>query len=278
MYQLKAKEREALTSLEAMKLSSETKINPNSIKILKQSGQHTEEKLMERLNRPIGTIKQKTLETIDQPTFQPTITKKSKEIVESMSNNNLGIQYNNQKSNHHNQLLNTYYQNNPDLYGNPDEESETLYEYNGNESIQYLAEDNINFHPSLSNNYIQQEHSNSISTEKVTGPESVYLRSQKWLQEKQKRMLKEKQLKDELELNQCSFKPKIKESPIYRSDDGYQEYSDSVSTSTSGLSMAERQAEWKRKRYIQIIYYLFLLTIFLFLEMKKLKEKERKKN
>lgn len=186
------------------------------MKILKQTGQHTEESVAERLSRPIGTVKQKTLETIEQPTFQPTIAKKSREIVESSTKTFLPEP---SSPGGYRKFSEIYY---------TDEEND-LYEVPNNQTF------------TLDPNYGHGRTDLSA----LKGPSNVYLRNQRWQQEREDRMKREKVLREQQELNECSFRPKIKEP---QRGDGWDSSSASQVDGPSTKSMAERQAEWQRRR------------------------------
>lgn len=182
--------------------SNAPKMNPNSSKILRESGGRGG-----GLSRPIGSVKQRTLDSIEQPTFQPSISKKSKQLFEEV-------------------LSSTYHDDSSpsshSKYGYEDE-----YEF---DSVQ--------------------------TTSGREGPQRVYERSQRWLQEKQLRMAREKALREEAELRECSFKPKVKGVPLGRDEreDSFsaQDHCEGgyiyTSSSTGGKSLADRQAEWQRNR------------------------------
>ena len=185
--------------------SNAPKMNPTSAKILQENG---DREGPTRLTRPIGTVKKKTLDTIEKPTFQPAISRKSRQLFEDAHS--------------------TYYPEDPPYP--PDEE-----------------DDNSSWHTSSDGH----------------GPQRVYERSQKWLQEKQLRMLREKAAREEEELRGCTFKPKVKATPRedrfdYPIDeDGY------AYSSSNGGSIADRQAEWQRNRLINRWNYL-LCWLFCF--------------
>lgn len=101
-YQQRAQRRVMKQDLQAQILRDTPKLNPVSERIVLEkmifegvsittglyvlmvttmmnlSGESSED----RLSRPIGALKQKTLENIDQPTFQPTLSKKSQDMVQ----------------------------------------------------------------------------------------------------------------------------------------------------------------------------------------------------
>lgn len=193
LYNQKQQVRQDINEKEAISRSNTSKINPNSAKIIRESGSGS------RLTQPIGSVKKKTLDSIEKPSFQPSITKKSQQLFEEAS------------------------------YGNN--------YYSGDSSI-YSYEDDDTFSLQSGGSGSQQ------------GPQRVYERSQKWLQEKQLRILREKAAREEEELRECSFKPRVR--PVEKearfddysyNDDGY-----SYSSHEGGKSLADRQTEWLKNR------------------------------
>jgi hypothetical protein len=234
-----------VSELEAQKLSSERKINSTSVKILRQSGQHTEESVAERLSRPIGTVKQKTLESIDQPTFQPTIVTKSKEGSESTARR--GEVYTTSPSSSSSVPSPGFYKFSEEypstLYEDRDwdrreREGESLYELSLNDQSSSSFTLDPSYHPQG-----RGGSEGGSGNGAAKGPTGVYLRSQRWQQEKEARRRKEQLLREEQELNECSFRPKIKDSRGAEPEEWHE-----GGRGGGGKSMAERQAEWQRRR------------------------------
>jgi hypothetical protein len=237
------------------------------VKILRQSGQLASDEsipVSERLSRPIGTVKQKTLESIEQPTFQPTIAKKSREIVDSVTRT-VSSGPSGQSSYH--RFSEEY---SPDAEGLPyeDQQNESeLYEWsNSNAYFSSSHDEPFTLDPSAQSRS-HERRSGEMGRSSATpgsgsgvarGPTSVYLRSQRWKEEREERMKKEKLLRDEQELNECSFRPKIKETPLSSGSwgEGHDSSGNGSGSNSSnwgvgaegGKSIAERQAEWQRKR------------------------------
>jgi hypothetical protein len=84
-YVEKAKARELRKELQEQMLRETPKISSNSERILSEKQQYSLDDNVSNVDRlysrGIGAVKQRVLETIDQPTFKPTISKKSKEMV-----------------------------------------------------------------------------------------------------------------------------------------------------------------------------------------------------
>jgi hypothetical protein len=84
-YQQRAKARELKKDIQEQMMREAPKMSLQSERILQEKQQYLDEAPDgDRLyNKPIGAVKQRVLETIEQPTFKPTISKKSREIVNS---------------------------------------------------------------------------------------------------------------------------------------------------------------------------------------------------
>jgi hypothetical protein len=199
---------------DAVLKSNAPKMNPNSARILRERGGGGG-----GLSRPIGAVKKKTLDGIEQPTFQPSISKKSKQLFEE----SLASSYCDTPS------MSSY-----SCYsGDEERDGESLCSGGGGGG------------------------GGGGGSE---GPQRVYERSQLWLQEKQLRMAREKAIREEELLRECSFQPKVKAVPdrVEREDEfstsSAYEYSDGggyvyTSSRTGGKTLAERQAEWQRNRF-----------------------------
>lgn len=165
--------RQQRSELQAKIRANESKINPVSDRIVREKYQNDASGgASERLSKPIGTVKQKTRESINEPTFQPQLTT-----------------------------------------------------HKG----------------SRGDSYTSSEYRNS--------GDSVYNRSQKWLQEKQSRLQRERTAKELNELQQCSFKPQIV-AQQQSLNDSYDLNRSGDYDNRAGGSIAERQADWATKRYV----------------------------
>ena len=167
--------RQQRNDIQAKIRASEPKINPTSERILREKSANVTQEAAARLTKPIGTIKQRTKEGIEEPTFQPQINYKTPITWETPSN-----------------------------------------EYDGD----------------------------------------VYNRSQKWLQEKQNRLERERKARERDELKQCSFKPNVvrKNPDSHDMDNSFSEFHEN-----ENLPIAERHAAWASKRFVIVIIYSYLL-------------------
>jgi hypothetical protein len=222
------------------------------VKILKQSGHLANDEsipVSERLSRPIGTVKQKTLESIEQPTFQPTIAKKSREIFDSTTTRSVS-------SGNCHQSSPAYHQFSEDYSPGGGAGEGELYEWsNSSHGDCFTLDPSAHSHGKRNG----EGGSGSLASK---GPTSVYLRSQRWQEEREQRMKREKLLREEQELTECSFHPKIKETPQSFSGggDGHESwggYGGGMEQQQGGgggggggksSTIAERQAEWQRRR------------------------------
>jgi hypothetical protein len=161
--------------------ASEPKINPTSEKILREKYNDPTGGSAARLTKPIGTVKQRTREGIDEPTFRPQL----------------------------------------------------------NSSGEWGREQN-------------------------SGGD-LYHRSQKWLQQKQSRLERERKEKENSELKQCSFKPQIVERNAQNLDNSYNSdisgYPSLNPDDCGGKSVAERQAEWAALRYLYNPFFTLCLPV-----------------
>jgi hypothetical protein len=168
--------------------ANESKINPTSERILREKYEDSSGGAAARLTKPIGAVKQKTREGIEEPTFQP------------------------------------------QLHHKP---------------------------PSSSS------HSGHQSTPTGSGggggEGDMYNRSQKWLQQKQTRLERERRAKESSELKQCSFKPQIVDRNQQSLNGSYDlGGSGAEYEGRGGLTIAERQADWATKRYILSFIHSFI--------------------
>lgn len=172
----KAQVRQQRSELQAKILANEPKINPTSERILREKYGDglLEGGAGDRLARPIGTVRQRTREGIDEPTFQP-------------------------------QLMST-------------------------------------------SSSAAGEWGRELS---VDG--DMYNRSRKWLEQKERRLERERREQESSELKQCSFRPQLAvgtgagtggtpggvSGAVGGDDEG----------GRGGMTIAERQNEWAAKRY-----------------------------
>lgn len=92
-------ERERRQDLKAQQLSEIRKVNPKSEKLVQERYILQGETTSDRLARPIGNVKAKVLDEIEQPTFRPTLNPNSIEIATSSNGYyNLPSAYNQEQS------------------------------------------------------------------------------------------------------------------------------------------------------------------------------------
>lgn len=210
VYKSKQEERERRKKLEEQRLSEINKVNKISEKIVRDKFYLTGETVVDRLHRPIGSVKQRTLETIDQPTFQPQISRHSEQILS--------------QSGYTNRYLPSHeYDPNQTNYESLDEDKDWNYGavcVDGNE-FTLLPRDN------------------SVSRTPKSGPDSLYYRFTMWDEQRRRRLDLDRQHKERLEMSECSFKPR---SSSIRLAKQYKH------GSASERDLSERHAEWMRKR------------------------------
>lgn len=210
LYRMKQEERERKKRLEDQRLAEIHKVNKVSEKIVQEKSFLTGETVEDRLNRPIGWIKQRTLESMEQPTFQPQISSHSMQIL---AHSGYSHRYFPQPE-ENNQLEYESF--------NDDEWDTGAVCVDGNE-FTLLPRDNA-----------------SCSSGQKSGPDSLYYRFTMWDEQRKRRLDLDRQHKERLEMTECSFKPRVTAAPLHRRDKS------EISSSERGLS--ERHAEWMRKR------------------------------
>lgn len=285
--------------------SESTKLSSNSEKILREKGligkSAGDQHAVERLTKPIGSVKQSTLMSIDKPTFQPNISKK---VHASSNYSNSGSTpsrpphvyhdlsessgphdtsqsfYDYNESNYDDDVgmgIESYeedycydhghtsrdrdrnrdiaaYGEEFDIYHGDEEEEE--YENDTNTNMFTVDDQHNHLHHDLGDGdgdgdmiYLQHEHvlnsdrysqhhnfdadiaqehfsdhsllyhtnnnvhnNNPNRREGGGDKDTLYNRSQNWLEKKNERIANQQKIKNEEELHECSFRPKIKES------------------------------------------------------------------
>ena len=181
--------RQQKTELQAKIRANESKINPTSERLVREKYQDPSGGATARLSKPIGTVKQKTRESINEPTFQPQL---------------------------------------------------NIHNKSGSGGSASSMDTSSEWGPK------RGQHSDG-------GSEDMYNRSQKWLQQKQTRLQRERTAKEQSELKQCSFKPQIVDHNHQNQqlNGGFDADSSGLGRSDgrAGVSLAERQANWATKRY-----------------------------
>ncbi len=181
---------------------------------------------MDRLTRPIGSVKQSIIDSIEKPTFAPKILKKSSAIA----------------------TRGEYYPSGAGFEYSANEGEATNRYYNDD----YYATDHFGV----------DDHSQSENPE-----DRLYHRSQWWVQQRNEKLDRDRELKEEEILRECTFRPQIHNAPqsegliqpIRRrshsqtgSEHSYGDRSldeDGFDGRHSISDVANRQEAWAKRRY-----------------------------
>jgi hypothetical protein len=218
------------------------KLNPTSQKIVREKELVAGGPIhpIDRLSRPIGSVKKSTLDGIEKPTFAPKILKKSSQLAAK------GQRY----------------------PSDGDSGPRPGVHYDGSDGLHVGSEDEGARH---------YDSGDSRSRERSDSNEMVYKRSLMWAQEREQRIEIDRIRRSEEMLRDCTFRPQINgeiaTDGLVASDRGRPRhagnYSDleldgqdrdgfgddlSAGRFTHNADVAARQESWARKRYCCFVY------------------------
>jgi hypothetical protein len=200
-YQQKLQQKERERMMQEKQLSEKSKINPNSQRIIQEKERNERqgrERRERRLARPIGNLKQRTLQTLDMPTFKPKISDTSLQILAASGYAGGNPSYLTDQ-NHSESFKEDYYHFSNDVfvYNNENGDGEGAVEVNGNEYT-----------------LLPKALSPRGGNPPVPGKDTdLYTRFTHWEEKRKRRLELEKQHKDRAEMSECSFKPQVKPTP-----------------------------------------------------------------
>ena len=203
---------------EAM-LSEMPKINPTSEKIVREKYLYYGESTKDRLHRPIGSVKPKTLDNMDLPTFKPKISDGSLEILAQAGNR---FRYYPEGANAEAGASSGAPISNIDewfrVYGESDGQAICV---DGSEVS--LLNGNKNFGGA------------SSASSGGRGASSIYQRTTYWEDQRKKKLEQERQEREREYMKQCSFKPKVDSLA-------------NVKVPPPKGPLADRQVQWMKER------------------------------
>jgi hypothetical protein len=221
-YQRKLEVKERLRTEHEQKLRQQSKLNAVSERIVQEKYLFEGEGTAERLHKPIGTVKPKTLETIDKPTFKPKISETSLEILA--------------QSGHRHKYFATPSKSDENEFWRLQQLQE-LSIHGGNVYDPITGEAVL-----VENGMVTLNPNNEYSTS-TNSSTTFYKRSKAWEEQRKQKLEYDKRLLEQKEREICSFKPNIKSNMHNQSSNNYNN-----NNPTSSLSIAERHQQWLQQK------------------------------
>ena len=247
-----AKEKRLESRAENMRETS--KMNPVSQRIVHQRYVMQGETVGDRLSKPIGTVKQRTLQEMQQElTFKPKIGSgntpaQSFSMTAAPPSPSPSLKL----------RPSTHSSNPPSSHDYLEYNDIGSYSdfYEPEEQLQYAtgvdpdAEENSENGTTRWSNNNDDRMNSSVSRSSTPSGSSVYLRSKKWDERRQLKIQRDQQARLQKELQECSFQPRVPKDDKDRDD-----------ASRSG-SIADRNSLWAQRRYASS-YKQFLIHVTL---------------
>ena len=243
---LLAKEKKLESRAQNMRESA--KLNPVSQRIVYQRYVLQGETVGDRLSKPIGTVKQRTLQEMQQElTFKPKIGgRNGNDSTQSIFSASASLSSKirpsthafNPPSNHSDYEIGSY----SDFY---ELEEQLQHAVDTDPDAEEYSDSNNN------NNNDDRLNSSSVSRCSTPSRSSIYLRSKKWDERRQLKIQRDQQARLQQELQECSFQPRV---PSTRDERDREDASRSA-------SIADRNALWAQRRYLPYL----MLTKFNYL-------------
>lgn len=228
------------------------KINSVSERIMMEKYLLEGETAEDRLTRPIGQIRQRTLDDIEKPTFKPTIKKISSDDY-NLSYRGSTIAPDGTRYRGYNQELDDDDEDEDNyLSGNVQKALDDMHLQNFNNNY---FDDYSNGTPMpreynpRSDSLIPQRVNASKTSEKQTmksAKSNMYDRTVKWEEERQRRLERERMQREKEQEQQYSFKPKLEN--YARVMNSMYGNSATMSYDSGGMSIAERNELWVKER------------------------------
>lgn len=214
-YESRAIAREHRDLIQAQKMRESKKISLNSEKILKEKEKVIGKKIGSKLNSPIGNVRSKVFDDIDQPTFHPKINDISLKLANAT----------------HGHVYHTV-----DDVVRVDVPSNVFFLPSNGDSLTLDDSDP----PVFTLNPNATSPSSSVASITTDGGNSsaMYERTQLWAKQKARHLEVERKKQDKAIQSKCSFKPEVKT---------HKSYLDKVKAQ-SNQTILDRNLEWQKKK------------------------------
>lgn len=243
-------EREKKIESRAQMMRESTKANPVSQRLVYERYILQGETAQDRLHKPIGTVKQQTLQEMQQElTFQPKIGNGNNRehgngTSTARAHQGREIHRAPQRHSNHGSMdysdLDFEYGSQSDFFDPQDTPQQQLL---GGEAPWPTYEDDYISNGSGSERGVSASRRNSAPSSA-----SFYLRSKKWEERRQMKIQRDQQARLEEELQHCSFQPKVSSGKDRDSDRDRDRDADEASRSGS---IADRSMMWAQRRFVR---------------------------